>query len=100
LSSAKPPARSPYNVAYPTESSDLFPVATTSQPNLFESAISSTPRIRACRFSSAMSGSRPAKLSANAASADETIPSIGSSRKSLPSLSASKRASCRVSADE
>ena len=39
----------------------MLPVVSTSQPNLFDSAISRLPRIRAWRFSSVMSGSRPSK---------------------------------------
>ena len=43
---------SPYSVAYPTAISDLLPVVRTIEPNLFESAISSVPRMRAWMFSS------------------------------------------------
>ena len=46
---------SPYSVAYPTAYSLLLPVASTSEPNLFEIAISRLPRIRAWRFSSVTS---------------------------------------------
>src|SRR6266545_1100070 len=70
------------------------------QPNLFDRAISSTPRMRAWTFSSARSGSRPANDSARAASKVSTIAEIGSSRKSQPRLSASSRASVRVAADD
>ena len=78
----------------------MLPVAITSQPNLFESAISSVPRMRACRFSSVRSGSRPANDGASAAPNASTIGSIGISRKSMPSDSASRRASLRVPSDE
>src|SRR5438034_8469492 len=40
LIGANPPARSPYRVEYPTAISLLLPVARTSDPNLFEMAIS------------------------------------------------------------
>ena len=74
----------------------MFPVATTSQPNLFESAISRTPRMRAWRFSSVRSGSRPRNGSARVSRKPSTSGSIGSSRKSAPRRSASRRASPRV----
>ena len=51
------------------------------------------PRILAWRFSSARSGSRPAKGSASTESNASTTGSIGSSRKSQPRFSASRRAS-------
>jgi hypothetical protein len=45
-----------------------LPVVSTSQPNLFDSAISRLPRMRAWMFSSVMSGSRPANVSASISS--------------------------------
>ena len=78
----------------------MFPVATTSQPNLFESPISSTPRARAWRFSSVRSRGRSPKLCSSARSNWPTIPSIAISRKSIPRLSASRCASARVPSDE
>jgi hypothetical protein len=86
---------SPYNVAYPTASSDLFPVETTSQPCVFESAMRTTPRARACRFSAATPSRPPA-----ASSYDATIDSISISRNEQPRFSASRPASARVSSDE
>src|SRR5271154_1467042 len=50
---ANAPTMSPYNVQYPVDISLLFPVVSTSAPNLFDNAINSVPRIRGCRFSSA-----------------------------------------------
>ena len=67
LQEREPLAMSLQRVAYPTESSDLFPVATTSQPNLFDSAISSVPRMRAWRFS-VRSASRSSKTLESASS--------------------------------
>ena len=52
---------SPYSVAYPMASSLLLPVVSTSQPYLFEMAISTLPLTRACTFSSATPGSAPLK---------------------------------------
>src|SRR5436190_1982043 len=91
---------SPYRVAYPTDSSDLLPVATSIQPNLFDSAISSTPRARAWMFSSVRSVCLPLNAPASAASNASTIAPIGSSRHEQPRLSASPRASLRVPSDE
>src|SRR6266850_4866984 len=58
---ASPPTMSPYRVQYPTASSDLLPVLSTNAQNLLESAISTAPRMRDCKFSSVTSSSRPAK---------------------------------------
>ena len=66
----------------------MFPVASTSQPYLLDSAINSVPRTRAWMFSSVVSRSCPAKLGARADSNASTIASIGISRKSTPSDSA------------
>src|SRR5271154_1464060 len=57
---ASAPTISPYNVQYPVDISLLFPVVNTSAPNLFDSAISSVPRIRGCKFSSASPNGVPA----------------------------------------
>ena len=62
LMTARPPAMSPYSVQYPTASSLLLPVVSSSAPNLFESAIRTPPRTRAWMFSSVTSGGRPAKI--------------------------------------
>jgi hypothetical protein len=78
----------------------LVPVATTSQPNLFDSAISRTPRTRACRFSSAGRPRAPRSSRPATPSKAFTISPIGSSRKSVPRLSASRRASPRVASEE
>ena len=56
LSTAKPPAMSPYSVQYPVLISLLLPVLRTSQPNLFDKDIRTLPRIRAWMFSSETSG--------------------------------------------
>jgi hypothetical protein len=45
----------------------LLPVVSTMEPNLLDSAISSVPRMRACRFSSVVSSARPANCGASAA---------------------------------
>src|ERR1700722_21006284 len=57
---ASAPTISPYSVQYPTDISLLLPVVKTSEPNLFDRAISNAPRIRACRFSSANPTGDPA----------------------------------------
>ena len=44
---AKPPAISPYSVAYPTLISLLLPVVRTKCPNLLDNAMSKFPRMRA-----------------------------------------------------
>ena len=45
--------------------SDLLPVVSSIEPNLFDSAISVTPRMRDWMFSSVMSGARLPKTGAS-----------------------------------
>jgi hypothetical protein len=77
----------------------LFPVETTSQPYVFERAIRSTPRTRACRFSAARPASPPSISAASASVNAPTTDSIGISRNAQPRLSATRRASERVSSE-
>src|SRR5216683_3146129 len=71
---------SPYSVAYPTDISDLLPVVTTIAPVLLEIAISSVPRVRACRFSSVMSRGNPAKVPERISSKPFTACAVGAQR--------------------
>ena len=84
---------SPYSVEKPAAISLLLPVVSTSQPNLLDSAISVVPRTRACRFSSARSGSRPSKLSDSMSRSAVNAGSMGMTRYSMPSVAARSRAS-------
>ena len=65
LMTAKPPAMSPYSVAYPMAISLLLPVVSVSHPNLLEMDMIMLPRMRAWTFSSAMLGSAPLKYGSN-----------------------------------
>src|SRR5665213_3647036 len=56
---ANPPAESPYSVEYPVAISLLFPVVSTIHPWAFDSAMSSTPRMRLWRFSSVSPSGAP-----------------------------------------
>ena len=73
----------------------LFPVVSTIHPLALETAISSTPRRRDCRFSSVSpNGSRPS----SGASMDENATwasSMATVLRSMPSRSASAPASSR-----
>jgi hypothetical protein len=51
----------------------LLPVVSTMLPNLLDSAISSTPRMRAWMFSSVVSCGRPANSCASACRKDSNI---------------------------
>ena len=75
---------SPYKVQKPVASSLLFPVLRSSAPVLLENAMSSIPRMRACRFSSVTSGFRPRKIGSSAARYAEKIDSIGTVWKWMP----------------
>ena len=54
---------SPYNVPYPVASSLLLEVFSIKAPVLLETAIMNSPRIRACIFSSVISGFKPLNAS-------------------------------------
>jgi hypothetical protein len=76
-------------------------VVSTSQPlNLFDSAMSTMPRIRDWRFSSVMSGARPAKLGASISSKAAWAGSMGMTRGSMPSSAHSFSASVREWSEE
>src|SRR3546814_16820114 len=83
---------SPSSLADPTAYSLLWPVVTTSPPNLLLSAISSAPRVRDCRFSSVVSGSRPSNVSASASRKPWNGFSIGSDCNRTPSAAHCSRA--------
>ena len=85
LITASPPHISPYSVQYPTASSLLLPVVSTSAPVLFESAISVTPRSRDCRFSSVTSGARPANSGASSFEKPFVHAADGNHSKRIPS---------------
>ena len=82
-------------VAKPVAISLLLPVASTSQPNLFDRAMSVTPRTRDCRFSSARSSGRPSNEGRSMSRKAEWAGSMGITRKSMPRASARAVASSR-----
>ena len=86
---------SPYSVQYPTASSLLLPVVSTSAPVSFESAIRICPRIRACTFCSARSQSGRACAASSCARKAACIGSMEISWKRMPRFRASAAASSR-----
>ena len=72
----------------------------TSQPNLFDSAITRLPRMRAWRFSSARPGSRPANDSLSSRSYSRMAASMPNSINSIPRFAAIASASERVPSEE
>ena len=75
-------------------------MVSTSQPNLFDSAMSSVPRMRAWMFSSVTSSLRPLNGCASDFRKPLKTGVIGSLRKSMPRFFASRRASSRVPREE
>ena len=71
----------------------LFPQLSTIHPNLLEIVITTFPRMRACKFSSATSGARPSNTGASIASNAACAGSIGIVNVLMPSPRASASAS-------
>ena len=97
---AKPPAMSPYSVAYPMAISLLLPVVNTIQPNLLEIVIRTLPRILACTFSSATLGWVFRKVDFSISAKAVCAGSMGTSHSSIPRLFANSWESLMLPSEE
>src|SRR5258706_12386357 len=90
---ARPPTMSPYSVQYPTATSLLLPVESTSAPNLFDNDICTIARLRDWIFSSVASSGKPAKTGASVLRQASYISLMESNSKRMPRIFSSLRAS-------
>jgi hypothetical protein len=74
----------------------LLPHDNTIQPNLLDMVITTLPRMRACKFSSARSGARPANNGPSMCSNAACAGSIGTTNERMPRPSASVCASATL----